>query len=152
RLAVADAALLQAVIAVDWRRDEADLAVALAREVRGHRVGGLEIGDADRHVDRLLAADLADLDDRPRARGEDLARDIPLDEGLQDELRRPPAEEGADRLLLGGRREVTLDEEELVAALMRLVGHALDLLGNARIDQGRHHGPDDPAGAAHAVG
>src|SRR5690348_9018546 len=120
--------------------------------MRGHGVGGVEVRNSDRHVDRFLAADLADLDDRHIAIGENLAGSVTLDESLEYEAGRSPAEQRPDRAVLFLCDEITLNEKQLVAALMDFVCHPLDLLGNAGVDQRRHHRPDDPAGAPHARG
>ena len=55
-------------------------------------------------------------------------------------------------LFLGFLRELALHQQHRIAALVALVGHALDLFGNAGIDQRRHHGADHAAVAAHAGG
>src|SRR5439155_15897306 len=115
------ASLLQAVVAMNGRRDKADPLVTSRGKMCGHSVGGLEIRYAHCHVDRRLAADFTDLDDRDTARNQDLARDASLDESLQDETRRPPAKKRTDGLLFGRGVEIALDEKQLIAAVMHLV-------------------------------
>ena len=80
------------------------------------------------------------------------ARGVALHEALQDHAGRPPAEQRADRLFLGLRRELALHQQHRIAALVAFVGHALHLLGDAGIDQRRHHGADHAPAAAHAGG
>jgi len=128
------------------------MAIALGRQVRRHGEGGVKVRNPDGRAQRRIPLHFRNFDDRYLVGQQQRPRLGALDKALQDQTSRPPTQDRADRRFLGICREFALHQNHGIARTLAFVRHALNLLGDARVDERGHDRPDDTAASAKAGG